>query len=49
MIAVTDYYKCGGLKQQKGIPSQLWRLQVQNHYRWTRSKMTPRLRPLWMS
>ena len=28
--AITKYHKPGGFKQQKFIPSQLWRLEVQN-------------------
>ena len=48
MIAVTNYYKYSGLKQQKCILSQFWRLKVQNYCRWTRIRVSARLPSFWM-
>ena len=46
--SITNYYKYSGLKQQKCILSPFWRLEVHNDHRWTRIRMSVRLRSFWM-
>ena len=46
--SVTNYYKYSGLKQQKCILSQFWRLEVQNYHHSSRIRTSARLRSFWM-
>ena len=39
MVAITNYYKLGGLQEHTFILSLLWRLEVRNQFHWPSSPL----------